>query len=55
MKVMKFFHTADGVHYMPVIWLSLGDQVIIIGEESGDKTVSNDEFKIFVFSINLRS
>ena len=32
MKVLKFFRTANGAHYMPVIWLSLGDQMIIIGE-----------------------
>ncbi|UJR14008.1 hypothetical protein I4U23_001008 [Adineta vaga] len=30
MKVMKFFRTDQGIHYMPVIWLSLGDQMIII-------------------------
>ena len=30
MKVIKFFDTDDGAHYMPVIWLSLGDQMIII-------------------------
>ncbi|CAF1541779.1 unnamed protein product [Adineta ricciae] len=30
MKVMKFFRTDQGDHYMPVIWLSLGDQIIII-------------------------
>ncbi|CAF4454763.1 unnamed protein product, partial [Adineta steineri] len=30
MKVIKFFRTDRGDHYMPVIWLSLGDQMIII-------------------------
>jgi hypothetical protein len=31
MKVVRFFGTDHGEHYMPVIWLSLGDQMIIIG------------------------
>ncbi|CAF1932517.1 unnamed protein product [Rotaria magnacalcarata] len=30
MKVMKIFRIDKNQHYMPVIWLSLGDQIIII-------------------------
>ena len=32
MKVIELFKAGDGTHYMPVIWLSLGDQIIIISK-----------------------
>ncbi len=32
MRVMQFFKYNDNTHYMPIIWLSLGDQLIIIGK-----------------------
>jgi hypothetical protein len=32
MKVIEFFKAGDDTHYMPVIWLSLGDQMIIISK-----------------------
>ncbi len=32
MKVTEFYVINNKKHYMPIIWLSLGDQLIIIGK-----------------------
>jgi hypothetical protein len=32
MKIPHFNLTSESVHYMPVVWLSFGDQLIIISK-----------------------
>lgn len=40
MKVIKIFRSSQNQHYMPVIWLSLADQIVIIGNLQNNRFFS---------------
>lgn len=52
MKVIEFFEIHNNKHYMPIIWLSLGDQLIIISNYSIRYQIL---YSYFLFSCNIYS